>query len=106
VRYEIELGESRSQARATGITLDGIRLGEQMDRCLLIACTSFCREAALPWERYASKTLRMPCSDPLADSTIETDLLVRDEMIAFILAHGGVTTDGGAQRDGRLTILE
>jgi 5'-nucleotidase/UDP-sugar diphosphatase len=106
VRYTLELGGSRSEARATGITLDGVPVGEQMDRRLLVACTSFCREAALPWERYASQTLRMPCTDPLADSYVETDLLVRDEMIAYILAHGGVTVDGGARRDGRLTILE
>jgi 5'-nucleotidase/UDP-sugar diphosphatase len=106
LRYAIELGESRSQARAAGTMLDGRQLEEQMDRSLLLACTSFCREAALPWERYASQTLRMPCADLLAASYIETDLLVRDEMIAYILEHGGVTTDGGARRDGRLTIFE
>jgi 2',3'-cyclic-nucleotide 2'-phosphodiesterase (5'-nucleotidase family) len=106
VRYTLELGESRSQARASGVMLDGLPLGEQMDRSLLLACTSFCREAALPWERYASQTLRLPCSDLLADAHVETDLLVRDEMIAHILEQGGVTTEGGARRDGRLTIIE
>jgi hypothetical protein len=75
-------------------------------RSLLVAVTSFCREAALPWERYASQTLGMPCTDLLEASYTETDLLVRDEMIAYILEHGGVTTEGGARRDGRLTILE
>jgi hypothetical protein len=106
VRYTIELSESRSQARAADVMLDGVPLGEQMDRSLLLACTSFCREAALPWERYASPTLHMPCTDLLAASHVETDLLVRDEMIAYILEHGGVTTDGGARRDGRLRIPE
>jgi len=106
VRYTIKLGESRSQARATGIVLDGAPLEEQWDRSLLLACTSFCREAALPWERYASQTLRMPCTDVLAAAQIETDLLVRDEMITYILEHGGVTTEGGARRDGRLTMVE
>jgi 2',3'-cyclic-nucleotide 2'-phosphodiesterase (5'-nucleotidase family) len=106
VRYTIQLGESRSQARATGVVLDGAPLEEQWDRSLLLACTSFCREAALPWERYASQTLRMPCTDVLAAARIETDLLVRDEMITYILEHGGVTTEGGARRDGRLTIVE
>jgi 2',3'-cyclic-nucleotide 2'-phosphodiesterase (5'-nucleotidase family) len=106
LRYTIELGESRSQARATEAVLDGVPLGEQMDSCLLIAFTSFCREAALPWERYASQTLGMPCTDLLEDEYTETDLLIRDEMIAYILEHGGVTVDGGARRDGRLTILE
>jgi 5'-nucleotidase/5'-nucleotidase/UDP-sugar diphosphatase len=106
VRYTIRLGESRSQARAIGVTLDGAPLDEQWDRNLLLACTSFCREAALPWQRYASQTLRLPCTDLLAADQIETDLLVRDEMLTYILEHGGVTTEGGARRDGRLTILE
>jgi 2',3'-cyclic-nucleotide 2'-phosphodiesterase (5'-nucleotidase family) len=106
VRYTVELGESRSQACSVGITLDGVPLEEQMDRSLLVACTSFCREAARPWERYASQTLRMPCLDLLAAALIETDLLVRDELIAYILEQGGVTAEGGARRDGRLTILE
>lgn len=106
VRYTIELGESRSQACASGVELDGVPIEEQMDRSLLLACTSFCREAALPWERYASQALRLPCTDLLAASHIETDLLVRDELIAYILEQGGVTTKGGARRDGRLTIIE
>jgi 2',3'-cyclic-nucleotide 2'-phosphodiesterase (5'-nucleotidase family) len=106
VRYAVDLGESRSQARAAGIMLDGVPLGQQLDRSLLVACTSFCREAALPWERYASQVLRLPCTDLLAASHMETDLLVRDEMIAYILEQGGVTTEGGVRRDGRLTILE
>jgi hypothetical protein len=48
----------------------------------------------------------MPCLDLLAAALIETDLLVRDELIAYILEQGGVTAEGGARRDGRLTILE
>ena len=106
VRYAIELGENRSQARVAGVMLDGMPLEGQMDRNLLLACTSFCREAALPWERYAAQTLRLPCTDLLAVPYIETDLLIRDEMIAYILEHGGVTASGGARRDGRLTIFE
>jgi len=106
MRYRIELGESRSQARAADVMLDGVPLGEQTNKSFLVACTSFCREAALPWEKYASQTHCMPTADLLAAPHIETDLLVRDEMITYILEHGGVTTEGGARRDGRLTILE
>ncbi len=36
VRYTIELGESRSQARATNVTLDGLPLEGQLDRRVLI----------------------------------------------------------------------
>jgi hypothetical protein len=86
--------------------LDGVPLEDQLDRSLLVACTSFCREAALPWERYATQTLGLPCNDLLEAGYTETNLLVRDELIAYILDHGGVTVEGGARRDGRLTIME
>jgi 2',3'-cyclic-nucleotide 2'-phosphodiesterase (5'-nucleotidase family) len=106
LHYTIELGTSRRQARATGVTLDGVPLEEQADRDFLFACTSFCRETALPWERYASQNLQMPLTSLPVDAQIETELLVRDEMIAHILEHGGVTEEAGVQRDGRLTILD
>ena len=104
LRYTIELGEDRRQARATGVTLDGLPLEEQRDRTILIACTSFCREAALSWERYVSQNLHMPLTGLPIASCIETGLLVRDGMIAFIQQHGGVTQEAGVRRDGRLTI--
>jgi 5'-nucleotidase/5'-nucleotidase/UDP-sugar diphosphatase len=103
LRYRIELGESRSQARATDIELDGIPLEAQMDRTVWMACTSFCRETARPWERHAVRVFCMPVVDVPEGSHVETDLLVRDEMIAHICEHGGVTVEAGARRDGRLT---
>jgi len=106
VRYTIELGESRRQARATSIMVEGVSLEGQMDREFSVACTSFCREAALPWERYTSQNLHMPLTSLPADSHIETELLLRDEMIAYIRQHGGVTREAGVRRDGRLIILE
>jgi 5'-nucleotidase/5'-nucleotidase/UDP-sugar diphosphatase len=105
LRYTIELGESRSQARAASVVVDGVPLEEQMGRAFLVACTSFCREAALPWERHASQKLCMPTTDLWAASHTETDLLVRDEMIAYIREQGGVTEEAGARRDGRLNIV-
>jgi 2',3'-cyclic-nucleotide 2'-phosphodiesterase (5'-nucleotidase family) len=104
VRYTIELGHSRGQAQATNITVDHRPLERQTDRTFLVACTSFLREAAHPWERYASRRLNLPVVGVPADAHVETDLLVRDEMIAYIREHGGVTAEAGARRDGRLRI--
>lgn len=104
LRYTIELGEDRSQARAHQVTVDGIPLEEQLDRTLLLACTSFCREAARPWEQHAAENLGIPCSSLPPAPHVETDLSVRDELIAYILEHGGVLKDAGARRDGRLII--
>jgi 2',3'-cyclic-nucleotide 2'-phosphodiesterase (5'-nucleotidase family) len=105
LRYSIELGESRSHARATSVTMDGAPLEDQMDRTFLVACTSFFREAALPWEKYASQKLRIPITDMLEATQTETDLLMRDEMIDYIREHGGVTKEAGARRDGRLNMV-
>jgi 2',3'-cyclic-nucleotide 2'-phosphodiesterase (5'-nucleotidase family) len=104
LRYTVVLGEDRSRARATGVVLDGAPLREQADRTLLIACTSFCREAALPWERSTSQNSTMHLTGLPLDDHIETGLLVRDEMIAFIRQNGGVTREAGLRRDERLTI--
>jgi 2',3'-cyclic-nucleotide 2'-phosphodiesterase (5'-nucleotidase family) len=104
LRYTIVLGEERPGARATGIVLDGAPLREQWDRTLLIACTSFCREAALPWERCISQNSTMPLTGLPLDDCIETGLLVRDEMVSFIRLNGGVTRAAGLRRDGRLRI--
>jgi hypothetical protein len=104
LRYVIELGQSRSQAGAANITIGGSSLEAQRDRLFLVACTSFCREAALPWEKYASQKLSIPVIGFPAQACVETDLLVRDELIAYILHHGGVTVRAGARRDGRLVV--
>lgn len=104
LRYAIDLGESRSQARATNVMMDSVPLEDQKDRTFLVACTSFFREAAHPWEEYASQKLLIPITDMSAATQTETGLLMRDEMIAYIREHGGVTTEAGARRDGRLSI--
>jgi 2',3'-cyclic-nucleotide 2'-phosphodiesterase (5'-nucleotidase family) len=106
LRYSIELAGSRCQARATGAMLDGVPLEEQLDRTLWIACTSFCREAALPWERYSLQNLHLSLTGLPVEAQIETELLLRDEMIAYIQQYGGVTRETGVRRDGRLTILD
>jgi 5'-nucleotidase/5'-nucleotidase/UDP-sugar diphosphatase len=106
LRYTIEIGGDRRQARAVSALLDGAPLEEQTDRTFLVAHTSFLREAALPWERYISQKVDMPLVGLPAESCIETELLLRDEMITYIRQHGGVTQEAGARRDGRLTILE
>jgi 2',3'-cyclic-nucleotide 2'-phosphodiesterase (5'-nucleotidase family) len=105
VRYSIDLGDNRGAARATKVTVNSVTLEEQLDRTFLMACTSFVREVAIPWERYAAHQLDIHVMGTIAPSPVETDLLVRDEMIAYIQEHGGVTQEAGARRDGRLVLL-
>jgi 5'-nucleotidase/5'-nucleotidase/UDP-sugar diphosphatase len=105
VRYSVQLGESRDAACAVQVTVDAQSLDQQWDRAFLLACTSFVREAAAPWERYAAHQLGLPILEVLGLPEADTDLLVRDLLIAHLSAHGGATELAGAQRDGRLRIL-
>jgi 2',3'-cyclic-nucleotide 2'-phosphodiesterase (5'-nucleotidase family) len=105
VRYAVELGESRGTARAIQATVDGQPLDQLPDRALLVACTSFVREAAAPWECRAAGQLELLVPDALGSSCTDTDLLVRDLLIAHLSAYGGATEGAGARRDGRVCFL-
>jgi 5'-nucleotidase/UDP-sugar diphosphatase len=105
VRYTIEQGERRNIARAIQVTVNGLPLAQQLERVFLVACTSFVREAAAPWEWYAARQIDLPVVDMLGSLHADTDLLVRDTLIAYIRTHGGVTDKAGVRRDGRLRIV-
>jgi len=105
MRYTIEQDKSRGTARAARVTVDGLPLAQQLERVFLVACTSFVRQAAAPWERYVTCQLDLPILDEFGSLCADTGLLVRDTLIAYIRAHGGVTEKAGARRDGRLRVI-
>jgi 2',3'-cyclic-nucleotide 2'-phosphodiesterase (5'-nucleotidase family) len=105
VRYSIEPGESRSAARAVDAAVDGIPLDLQPDHRFLLAGTSFLREAAAPWERHARQEGYLSSEDLLGPEYSDTDLFVRQEMVAYIREQNGVTEQGGALRDGRVEMI-
>jgi 5'-nucleotidase/UDP-sugar diphosphatase len=104
VRYTVELGENRHAARAVEVMVDSQPLERQSERVFLLACTSFVRQAAIPWERHDAG--RGGVTPPLlASPEADTDLLVRDLLITHLRAHGGATVEAGVRRDGRLQVL-
>lgn len=105
VRYAVSLGRSRPAARAIQVTVDGLALEQQLERTYLVACTSFVRQAAAPWEHHAVGCLGLPVLESVGPLHSDTDLLIRDLLIAYIRQHGGVTEEAGACRDGRLSLL-
>lgn len=105
IRYTIELGADRCSAQAANITVDGVPLDAQLERTFLVAGTSFLREAAMAWEGCTARELDLPIADPRDWPHTDTELFVRDAMIAFIREHGGVTEAAGAKRDGRLQVV-
>jgi hypothetical protein len=86
-------------------TVNGSPLEWQPERVYSVACPSFVRQLAAPWERRAAAELGFV---PLALQPWlagDTGLFLRQELMTFIEQTGGVTTAAGAQRDGRLRVL-
>jgi 2',3'-cyclic-nucleotide 2'-phosphodiesterase (5'-nucleotidase family) len=105
VRYMIELGPGQPQARAAKISVYGISIEAQLERSFLIACSSFVRQTAISWEKYAAQFTNLPLVDMRAWARLDTHLFLRDEMVTYIREHDGVTKEGGARRDGRLLVV-
>ena len=105
LRYTIDLGQKQCEAQASNILVDGIPIEEQLGRAFLIACSSFVRQAAATWENWAGRLANLPLVDMRAWPRLDTNLFLRDELITYIRENGGVTDQGGAQRDGRLQVI-
>lgn len=104
VRYRIELGAARAEAQATHITIDGVRLSDLSERTFRVACTNCVRRQAQAWEERATEQARLDLFRLEDLPHHSTDLVLCDEIMATVEAHGGVTEEGGARRDGRLSI--
>lgn len=105
VRYRILLGESRNEAKATDITVNGQPLSEQMERTFTMACTSFTHMLSSTWEQTTREGLHLSLNTHELPKQ-DTHRFVRNELLAHIRAHGGVTAESGARRDGRLIVEE
>lgn len=103
VRYRIQLGASREEARAVDITVNGEPLCHQRERTFIMACPSFTHALANSWEETVRNSLRLAFNAHTLPKK-DTHRLVRNELIAYIRAHGGVTAESGARRDGRLAV--
>jgi hypothetical protein len=104
VRYRIRLGGSRAEAAALDVAVCGHLLVEQRERTFTVACTSFVHMLCATWERQVAAQQRLALLDAHQLPREDTRLFLRNELIAYIRAHGGVTPESGARRDGRLII--
>ncbi len=105
VRYVIELGSSRAQARAVDITVHGRPIEEMLPRTFQIACSSAVRHPAQEWEKYARERLGLPLIDIRRWPHQDTGIFLRDALVDYIREHGGVTAEAGARRDGRVRFV-
>ena len=106
LRYTVQITPHRTEIQVADITVNGIPLEQQLDRSFAIVCTSFVRGLSAGWERYGRRTLNLPLMDISRVSHLDTPLFLRDELVAYITEHGGVTEEGGARRNGRLAIIK
>jgi hypothetical protein len=84
-------------------TVGGVTLGDLPERTFHVACTGCIRRQAQAWEEeFAQEHFDLLRLEDLPRHS--TDLILRNEITAHIEAHGGVTEEGGARRDGRLHI--
>ena len=104
LRYHIQPGKKREDAQAVHISFDDDILTEQKDRLFSVATNCFFRGLCRDWELHAAHNNVLVINE--AGWTGEcTRLFLRDEIVHHLLEHGGVTTDAGVKRDGRLQIL-
>lgn len=104
LRYTIERGASRRDNIVTAALLRGFVLRERPDHRFYVACHSHFRQGARVWERQAWPRLDAPPVNPQTWRVTGTNLFLRDEIIAYIAEHGGMTAAAGARHDGRLVI--
>jgi hypothetical protein len=106
LRYCIRLGQLRWQATAEEITVGGRMLAAQPERSFAVACSSFRHMPAATWQRGAASRRPRGLLDLRTLPAIDTHLFLRNELLDYLVQHGGVTATSGARRDGRLVIVE
>jgi len=105
LRYAIDIGARRAQARARDITFAGEPLQRHWQDVFAVACTSFVRETAKTWQKIAVQSERLQLFNLHQLSHLNTGLFLRRELVAYIIEQGGVTEEAGAKRDDRLLLL-
>ena len=105
LRYTIKLDNQRSRIKARNITFANESLENHPDKIFIAASTSFVREPARSWEKMKKHDPQFPIFHLHQLPHRTTNLFLRTELVNYIVAHGGVTTQAGVRSDNRLTIL-
>jgi len=104
VRYAIRLGAAASSAQVEDICVNGEPIEDDLERIFVVATSSFVRGPVGGWEAHARMQLGQTLFDLQQLPQEYTALFVRDLLVEYITAHGGVLAEGGAKRDGRLRV--
>lgn len=101
LRYAIDPGAARAQAKITEATFDDLPIAP--DRTFTLVSHSFLRQLARPWEQQA-RAAGLPLFDLAQWPQTPTPHFVRPSLVAYVQEMGGVTEKGGAVRDGRVSV--
>ena len=104
VRYTIRLDAASGSSQAEDICLNGQPIEHDLERIFVVATSSFVRGPAGGWEAQARAQFGQSLFDLQQLPQETTALFVRDLLVEYITAYGGVLLEGGAQRDGRLRV--
>jgi len=109
LRYRIVPGAAAAEARAEEITLKGQPIEKVLERSFRVAINTYIRLGAFS-EAWNGQAIgagvpgEIPGMDLRGLDYKDTGLVYRNEIIAYIRAHGGISAEAGARLDGRLTI--
>jgi len=106
VRYNVQLGKTRTDTRIQEIMINGIPLDEQLRKVFMVATTSFVRELAGNWENCHDQSLGCELINIHDFTHFESDYFMRRELVKYIIDQGGITQETGARLDGRLIVEE
>jgi 2',3'-cyclic-nucleotide 2'-phosphodiesterase (5'-nucleotidase family) len=106
VRYNVQLGKTRTDTRIQEIMINGIKLDEQLGKVFMVATTSFVRELAGNWENCHDQSLGCELINIHDFTHFESDYFMRRELVKYIIDQGGITQETGARLDGRLIVEE
>lgn len=105
IHYRIQSNLTRSQIKAVDMKVRGIPIEQDMDHTYHVACISFFRALARAWEQQAIANMPLLVFDPRQARGVDTGLFVRDLMLEHIQQYDGITSAGGALKDGRLIVF-
>lgn len=106
LRYCLERGSGRDEARLLRAFLGGNTLENRVDDSLLVAAFSHWREGARVWQALNWNMRWGQPVDPADWPATDTNFFIRREVITYIEQWGGVTWTTGARCDGRLKIVD
>jgi len=101
IRYQIQLARNREQIQMLSATWRNIPLENLKEKRFFAAASSFTREIALNWEKRQPSVLFRLADFPF----IDTGIVLRQEITAYIKDQGGISRDSGVRRDGRIAVI-